>query len=163
MAPGAGGLLALPWLHGARAPWWRSDAHGAFLGLSAAHGPSELARALVEGVAFDVARSVELVAPGASALALAGAGAGREPWRPVLEGVTGLPTVRRRLDDAASVGARLVVATARGEALDTDSANPVLDRHEPDPALVAAYRPVRAGSDAAAAAVLGLDPAGGAR
>ena len=41
--PGANGVLALPWLHGARAPWWQPDAHAAFVGLTGAHGPAELA------------------------------------------------------------------------------------------------------------------------
>ena len=65
VAPGADGVLALPWFAGARGPWWRADAHAAFLGLTDAHGPAELARAVVEGIAFDVARCLELVAPDA--------------------------------------------------------------------------------------------------
>ena len=156
--PGARGLLALPWLHGARAPWWRADAHAAFLGVSAAHGPAELARAVVEGVAFDVTRSVELVAPAAAELVVAGTGAGHDLWRTVLAGVSGHPVQQRHLDEAASVGARLVVAAARGDVVELDAINPVRDRIEPDPALVAAYGPVRAASDAAAAGILGLRP-----
>ena len=69
--------------------------------------------------------------------------------------MTGLPVVRRAVDDAASVGARLVVSAALGESLDVDEVNPVVEREPPDASLVAAYRPVRAASDAAAAAVLG--------
>ena len=56
---GARGVVALPWLHGARAPWWRPGARAAFLGLTGAHGPGDLARAFYEAVAFDVARSLE--------------------------------------------------------------------------------------------------------
>ncbi len=74
--PGAGGVLALPWLHGARAPWWRPGAHAAFFGITNATGAPELARALVEGIAFDAARSLAMVAPDAEELALAGGGAG---------------------------------------------------------------------------------------
>ena len=54
--PGADGLLALPWFSGARGPWWNADAHGAFIGLTEAHGPAALARAVVEGIALDAAR-----------------------------------------------------------------------------------------------------------
>ena len=61
--PGAGGVLVLPWFAGARAPWWRADAHAAFIGLTDAHGPGELARGVVEGIALDVARCLELIAP----------------------------------------------------------------------------------------------------
>jgi hypothetical protein len=63
--------------------------------------------------------------------------------------------VRRTVDDAASAGARLVVAHALGRSLDVDVLNPVAGREAPDPGLVAAYREVRAASDAAAAAALG--------
>ena len=36
--PGARGVVAVPWLDGARAPWWRDDARAGFVGLGAAHG-----------------------------------------------------------------------------------------------------------------------------
>lgn len=76
-AAGSEGVFALPWLHGARAPWFRPDAHAAFFGFDAGHGAPEMARAIVEAVALDAARSVELIAPAATALSLAGAGSGR--------------------------------------------------------------------------------------
>jgi sugar (pentulose or hexulose) kinase len=153
--PGAGGLVALPWFAGARGPWWRADEHAAFVGITDAHGPAELTRAVVEGVALDVARCVELIAPEPAELVVAGAGAGDGLWRDVLGAVTGCPVVRRAVDDAASVGARLVVGAALGETLDVERMNPVIERSSPDPALVDAYRQVRIASDAAATAVLG--------
>ena len=72
--PARRGLVALPWFAGARGPWWRPDAHAAFIGLTDAHGPAELARAVVEGIALDVARCLELIAPERGELALAGGG-----------------------------------------------------------------------------------------
>ncbi len=155
VAPGAGGAIALPWFAGARGPWWRADAHAAFIGLTDAHGPAELTRAVVEGVAFDVARCLELIAPERTEIVVAGAGAGQDLWRRVLAAVTGLPVIRRAIDDAASVGARLIVGAALGEPLDVDAANPVVEREQSDSSLVAAYRPIREASDAAATALLG--------
>jgi xylulokinase len=152
--PGAGGLLALAWLNGARAPWWRADTHAAFVGLTAAHGPAELARALVEAVALDAARCLELLAPDARELALAGSGAGDSLWRSALAACARMPVVRQALDEAASVGARIVVGVALGEHLDVGELNPTVTREEPNPALIDAYRDIRARSDTAAAAVL---------
>ena len=156
VAPGASGVVALPWLAGARAPWWRPDAHGAFVGLTDAHGPAELARAVVEGVALDTARCLELVAPEAQELVVAGGGAADDVWRRVLGAVTGCRVTRRTVDDAASVGARLLVAAALGEPIGVDDVNPVIAREQPDHELVAAYRPARAASDAVAEALLGM-------
>src|SRR5262249_24308434 len=151
---GVGGLLALAWLNGARAPWWRADTRAAFVGLTAAHGPAELARALVEAVALDAARCLELLAPEARELALAGGGAGESLWRTAVAACARVPGGRPALDEAASVGARMVVAAALGEHLHVGDLNPTATRGEPDPALVDAYREIRARSDAAAAALL---------
>jgi xylulokinase len=156
VAPGADGLLAFPWLHGARAPWWHPDARAVVAGATSAHGPAELTRAVLEGIALDAARSVELVAPSATAVALAGAGARDATWVRIVAALTGRSVVRRRLDDAASAGARLLAAHAVADDIPVDALNPIADVAAPDPSLVEAYGPVRAASDALAARL--LDP-----
>lgn len=154
--PGAGGLLAFPWLHGARAPWWRPDVRASFIGLSTAHGPAELARSILEGVAFDVVRCLELVASGSGALAPAGRGAGDPLWRAILTGTTRLPMIRRALTEAGSVGARTLVAMATGESIGPEDLNPVTEVEPPDPELAARYAALRDRSDRLAADVIGL-------
>jgi sugar (pentulose or hexulose) kinase len=156
--PGAGGLVALPWLHGARAPWWRPGVRAAFVGLGPHHGPAHLARAVVEAVALDVARCIDLVAPDAEALALAGAGAASPLWQSVLSAATARPLQRRAVDDGASVGARVVLAAALEHHVTLDTLSPVVQEIEPEPALVERYRALRARSDEAAAAIIALDP-----
>jgi gluconokinase len=52
---GACGVLALPYLLGERAPWWDPDLRAALLGLRREHGRAEIVRALVEGVAQQLA------------------------------------------------------------------------------------------------------------
>lgn len=51
--PGADGLLALPYLSGALAPYWDSQARGLYFGLSARHGKAHLYRALLEGLTME--------------------------------------------------------------------------------------------------------------
>ncbi|MGD0311480.1 MAG: FGGY family carbohydrate kinase [Acidimicrobiales bacterium] len=160
--PGAGGVVATPWLEGARAPWWRDDATAGFVGLRPEHGPAELARAVFESVAWDLLRCLESMArlrpagPPVSELHLGGSGSGVAVWIDVLTGIAGVPVDRRRSGQAASAGAAVLAARAAGMECPLDVVDPIGVRTEPEPEAVAAYRSLRGGSDRAAAAVLGL-------
>lgn len=161
--PGSAGVLAVPWIDGARAPWWRPEAGAALLGLSAAHTPGHLARAVFEGVATEVARALDAVAgtgaaPRPRQLCLCGGGAAGEPWPGILAAVAGLPVTRRRSTDAGSAGAAIIAAGACGTPLDLDRMNPVSSTAAPDPEAEAFYRSQRDRADRAARAVLGLTP-----
>jgi xylulokinase len=162
--PGSRGVIVLPWLGGARAPWWRDTARGAVVGLSFDHDVGDMARAVIESVAWDVNRCLESVfddPSGATApegLVLGGGGAGSAPWTEILTGVTGLPARRRRSGEAASAGAAMIVARAIGAqpALDLDRLDPAEAEVSPDPSLVALYATLRSGVDTAADAVIEL-------
>ncbi len=163
--PGAHGVVAAPWLDGARAPWWREDATLGFAGLDSSHGPGDLARAAVEGVAWDVQRCLETAAdrqpsgPEPTGLALGGVGATSGVWVDVLTGITGLPASVRRSGQAASAGAALLAARAVGIECDLDGVDP-LDPEggvlRPDDGAAGTYRDLRARSDRVVAAALDL-------
>jgi xylulokinase len=152
--PGANGVLAFPWLHGARAPWWRPGTRASFTGVTAAHGPADLARALIEGIALDAARSVQLVAPGASTVFLTGAGAENPLWRSVLGAAIEAAVTVRTHADAATVGARALTILAKGDDPDVETLNPVRVVEQPQPELVQQYRALRTASDRVARALL---------
>ncbi len=59
--PGCEGLIFLPYLTGERSPHHDPGARGAFVGLSARHDRGALARAVMEGVAFGLRDSLDLV------------------------------------------------------------------------------------------------------
>jgi sugar (pentulose or hexulose) kinase len=160
---GAAGVTAFPWFAGARAPHWRPDASAAFAGLRPDHSPADLARALVEGVAYDVARSLELLDPSGTELVVTGGGAANPTWRAVLGAVTGRSVVVRRHLEAGSVGARLLAAVATGEALGLDTLNPLASRTEPDAASTRAYAESRPVWDRQAARLLAERRASGPR
>ena len=161
--PGARGVVATPWLEGARAPWWRPDATVDVVGLQSVHGPADLARAAFEAVAWEVQRCLESIArrapegPPPTGVTLGGSGAGVGVWTDVLAGVTGLPSVGRRSGQAASAGAAILAARAvASPAVDLDRLDPVARRTEPDPEDVRCYRALRARSDRLATTMLGL-------
>ena len=156
--PGARGAVALPWLNGARAPWWRPGARAAFLNLTPAHGPGDLARALYEAVAFDVARSLEALSSAADGdLAATGGGVAGPLWVQLLAAVTGRSVVLRRSGEAASAGACLLAGRAVGAPLELDRINPVVATTSPDLSLAKRYRDLRPLVDRVAEGVLGLD------
>jgi xylulokinase len=152
---GAGGLLALAWLGGARAPWWEARTGLTFAGLTPSHTAAHLARALVEGVAFDAARCLDRAAPDAVELSLAGDGASMALWRQVLSGVANRPVVARRHGEAASVGAAIVAGRAMGAQLDPDHLDPVSHREQPFDSDVVAYGELRMRHEMVARAMLG--------
>jgi xylulokinase len=58
---GSDGLFFLPYLSGERTPHADPDARGCFIGLSLAHTRGHLVRAIMEGVAFSLRDSLEIV------------------------------------------------------------------------------------------------------
>lgn len=121
--PGAHGLLFLPYLMGERSPWWNPHARGAFIGLNMLHGQPEMARAVLEGVAFNLkiildtfnestSSSHSLAASSSqpkqtiAKIRLIGGGARSPIWQQILADVWGIPvSLPDLLSEATSWGA----------------------------------------------------------
>jgi gluconokinase len=104
--PGADGLLALPHLIGERAPWWDPDTRGALIGLRQRHGRAAMTRAMVEGVAQQLAlvRDSVLAAGARVDTVRATGGALRTPlWEQVLADALDMP-LEITADSAGSAG-----------------------------------------------------------
>lgn len=54
VAPGADGILFLPYLNGERAPIWNQQAKGNFYGVSITHKKEHFIRAVLEGITFNL-------------------------------------------------------------------------------------------------------------
>jgi xylulokinase len=115
--PGADGLTFVPALTGAMTPVWRPDARGALHGLSAAHGPAHVARAVLEGLAFACRDVVERLAalglPAGEILALGG-GANSRTWLQLRADVLGRPHHACTRSDTCAIGAAMIAAVAAG-------------------------------------------------
>jgi glycerol kinase len=61
-APSSDGVLCVPALAGLAAPWWDSAATASFSGMTLSTGPGQLVRALLEGIAAQVAGLTGLIA-----------------------------------------------------------------------------------------------------
>ena len=144
--PGAEGLLFLPYLSGERTPHADPDARGAFVGLELRHDRGALTRAVLEGVAFGLRDSLELLRTlGVDAVSgrVSGGGARGRLWLEIASAVLDLPLETTAAEEGSAYGAALLGGVAGRVFADVHDAVArcvqVGETIEPDPAWVAAY------------------------
>ena len=144
--PGTEGLLFQPYLQGERTPHADPDARGAFVGLQLRHDRGALVRAVLEGVAYGLRDSLELlrsVGVDAQVGRISGGGARSELWTAIAAAVLGLPLERTEAEEGAAFGAALLGGIRAGVFADAREAVAATvrtrDRIEPDPGWQAVY------------------------
>ncbi len=144
--PGCEGLTFLPYLVGERTPHADPEARGAFVGLSLRHDRGALVRAILEGVAYGLRDSLELLSAlgvRADAGRVSGGGARSRLWLAVVASAFGLPLEMTVLEEGSAYGAALLAGVAGGAFADVhqavDACVRVRDVVEPDPAWREAY------------------------
>jgi len=144
--PGVEGLTFLPYLAGERTPHVDPAARAAFAGLSLRHDRGALVRAVLEGVAFGLRDSLELlraigVEPGSARVS--GGGARSELWLRIVASVLELPLERTAAEEGAAFGAALLGGVAAGVFTDVEEAVGatvrVRDTIEPEPEWIEPY------------------------
>jgi xylulokinase len=144
--PGAEGLLFQPYLAGERTPHAAPDARGTFVGLTLRHDRGALVRAVLEGVAYGLRDSLELlraVGVEATSARVSGGGARSGLWLRIVASTLGLPLERTAVEEGAAYGAALLGGVAAGTfasaAGAVDACVRVRDRVEPVPEWLSAY------------------------
>jgi xylulokinase len=144
--PGAEDLFFQPYLTGERTPHADPDARAAFAGLSLRHDRGAMARAVLEGVAYGLRDSLELLrklgVPFDTAR-VSGGGARSELWLRIVASVLELALERTAVEEGAAYGAALLGGVAAGVFADVDEAVAscvrVVERIEPDAGWVPRY------------------------
>jgi xylulokinase len=123
---GSGGLLFLPYLTGERTPHPDPLARGAFVGLTVRHGQAHMTRAVLEGVAFGLRDSFELIKSAGLAeirqVRVSGGGAKSPLWRQILADVFDADLVTVNTTEGAAYGAALLAGVGAGAWPDADTA-----------------------------------------
>lgn len=120
-------LLFLPALSGTRAPTWNAGARAALLGLDRTHGPAEIARAVLEGVAF-----ADRDLHGGLAhdrVVITGGGARSDLWCQIRADILGRPLLRAG-EETGLIGAAALAWTGLGAYPDLSTAQATMCRHD---------------------------------
>jgi xylulokinase len=140
------GLTFLPYLQGERTPHADPFARGAFVGLALNHDRGALVRAVLEGVAYGLRDSLELLrglGVRADTARVSGGGARSDLWLKITASVLGVPLERTVVEEGAAYGAALLGGVAGGVFADVDEAVAacvrVRETIEPDPEWTAVY------------------------
>lgn len=116
--PGSEGLLFLPYLTGERTPHPDPLARGAFVGLTVRHTQAHMSRAVLEGVAFGLRDSFELMKSVGLAdirqVRVSGGGAKSPLWRQILADVLNTELVTVNTGEGAAFGAALLAGVGAG-------------------------------------------------
>lgn len=160
-APGASGLLFTPLSGPSQLPG--SPPGGTFFGLQLAHTRGDMARAILEGCAFEVRWAVDqLRASGlpTTELWIAGGASASPVWPRILADIIGVPIVLADYANWAALGGAALASWGAGVFPTLDAAierlQPPVRRVEPNPALAAMHAERYATYRRLAAAVTGV-------
>ena len=116
--PDSGGVTFVPALTGLGAPHWRPDARGAFFGLTRGSNRGHLARAVLEGIAFQIADILRAMADDLGAplkeLRVDGGACRDDLLMQTQADLLGTTLVRPRMIETTALGAAFLAGLATG-------------------------------------------------
>jgi glycerol kinase len=115
--PGAKGLLLVPHFEGSAAPYWNPLARGIFFNLTMATTRSDMARAVIEGIAFEIASDLLLLegldVP-INSVRVAGGLTSLDLFNQIQANAFGKPVLRYDNTEASSLGALMSACVTLG-------------------------------------------------
>jgi gluconokinase len=126
IAPGADGLIGLPFLLGERAPMYDPDARGVFFGISMNHTRKHFQRALVEGICFElksIVGAIEQSVGRSKKVIVSGGFTHSTAWVQILSNVLGRQLIVSDNHDASALGAVAIGFKSLNIAFKMDHAN----------------------------------------
>jgi len=139
-------VFFLPYLMGERSPHNNPNARGTFIGMSMDTTRTDMTQAILEGVAFAIRDSFEVVkALGVTIerTKISGGGAKSPLWRRIFANVLNIKVDILESEEGPSLGGAILAAVACGEFTSVEEAAAkivkIVDTIEPDPEIAAKY------------------------
>jgi xylulokinase len=146
VSPDPSPLFVMPHLAGSGTPWFDTSSRGTVLGLTLGATKSDLAKALLEGLTYELRINLDLLKEGGVSIQevrAVGGGARSPLWMQLKADITGLPVVVPQVSEAACWGAAILAGVGAGLFADpAQAAEEMLrleSRFEPDPERSARY------------------------
>jgi sugar (pentulose or hexulose) kinase len=115
--PGSEGVMHIPHLVGAGAPYWNPQARGVFAGIALGHTRHHLIRAILEGVSYEIRTNLEIMKElnlPASEVRVTGGAARSDIWMQIQADVLGIPVIQTELEEATALGAAILACKGIG-------------------------------------------------
>ncbi|MCI8862154.1 MAG: hypothetical protein HFI20_06660 [Lachnospiraceae bacterium] len=115
---GLGEVVFLPYLVGTNAPEFDTNTKGIFYGLRSEHDAVDMAKAVMEGVAFVLRKNCDAIREAGLPIRFiyaTGGAARSKVWCQLQADITGLPIVVLQEKEAACLGAAIAAAVAMGD------------------------------------------------
>jgi len=114
---GANGVLMPPHFEGSAAPYWNPRAKGMFFNITMATKRSDLARAVIEGIALEIGHNITLLEGldvSVNRVSIAGGLTSLDVFNQIQADVFGKPVVRYDNNEASSLGALMSACVSMG-------------------------------------------------
>lgn len=139
-------LFLLPHFSGSGTPWFDTASKGAFLGLTFAATKKDFAKAILEGLTYELKLNLELLRSAGvqiDELRAIGGGARSKLWLQLKADITGIRVAVPKITEAASWGAALLAGVGAGifSAVDhaAEQTVKIVERYQPIPRSVSRY------------------------
>ena len=123
---GNSGLMLIPFFSGANAPYWDLNARGIILGLLLDYGKPHFVRAVMEGLAYETRRILDVMKSGMntqiSEVRMYGGSAKSDIWNQIFADVLGLEVRTLDTPETTALGAAICAARGLGIYSNFDSA-----------------------------------------
>lgn len=114
---GANGLLLIPHFAASAAPYWNPEARGVLFGLSLGHQRSSVIRAILEGIAFEVQKNINIMENNIGRIKevrISGGLTKSAIFNQIQADIYGKPVVKTCFEEASALGAGIIAATTVG-------------------------------------------------